>query len=301
MWAYVWKPVSYAAVVAVGVGIAREIVDPEQVAVPFAPIGTVGAAVAIFVAFRNNVSYARWWEARTIWSNLLSNSRVLARQLVASTENAIAAGSGCTKEDILAYRREMVLRIIAISHTLRIQLRETDDWDTVRPLLPPAEFDAFLASHNRPNMLMQRQGIRLKDGVRSGIVGQFDPITFEPNLAALNASIAGCERIKSTPTPRQYDFFTRVSVAVFSTVLPFGLASVIETNQQWLLVLVSVLISSLFIVLERVGAIVDSPFQNATTDVPMTSITNTIERDLLEQLGDLTLPNQVVPTNGYLW
>jgi ion channel-forming bestrophin family protein len=301
VWSYVWKPVTYAALVAVAVAAVREIAETEELAVPFAPIGTVGAAVAIFVAFRNNVSYARWWEGRTLWSSGLSSSRVLARQLVAATDNAMAAGVGGTAEEILAYRREMVLRVVAIGHALRIELRETNDWETVRPLLPPDEFAQLLVSHNRPNMLIQRQGIRVKDGVRAGIVGQFDPISLEPGLAALNAWVAGCERIKHTPTPRQYDYFTRASVAVFSTVLPFGLASLIGPTQPWMLVIISVLVSTLFVVLERVGAVVESPFQNTVTDVPMTSISNTIERDLLEQIGEVDLPEQLHPVDGYLW
>ena len=72
---------------------------------------------------------------------------------------------------------------------------------------------------------------------------------------------AACERIKSTPTPRQYDFFTRVAVIVFATLLPFGLESVILPGQWWWVVLLSVAISGVFIVLERVGAVIDTPFR----------------------------------------
>jgi ion channel-forming bestrophin family protein len=113
---YVAMPLGYATAVAIGVVVLHEISDSKWLVVPFAPIGTLGAAVAIFVAFRNNASYGRWWEARTIWGSIQSNSRVLARQLVASTDNAIAAGSGGTPEEVMAYRRELVLRLVAIVH-----------------------------------------------------------------------------------------------------------------------------------------------------------------------------------------
>ena len=103
------------------------------------------------------------------------------------------------------------------------------------------------------------------DGVRAGIVGQFDPITMEPNGVALNAAATACERIKSTPTPRQYDFFTRVAVIVFATLLPFGLESVVPADQWWWLMVLSIALSGVFIVLERVGAVVDTPFENQVT------------------------------------
>jgi ion channel-forming bestrophin family protein len=38
-----------------------------EVALPFSIAGILGSALAIFIAFRNQSSYARWWEARTIW------------------------------------------------------------------------------------------------------------------------------------------------------------------------------------------------------------------------------------------
>ena len=217
---YVWRPLLYSVVVAGAVVVAQRASGTSRLAAPIAPIGTLGAALAIFVAFRNNASYARWWEARTVWGNLQASSRVLARQLVAATDNAIAAGTGGSRDDILAYRRELVLRVVAFGHALRIQLRRTGEWDRLRPLLPPAEFEALRHASNRPNAILQALSIRLKDGVRAGIVGQFDPITMEPNVVALNAAATACERIKSTPTPRQYDFFTRVAVIVFATLLP---------------------------------------------------------------------------------
>ncbi|MFN0089035.1 MAG: bestrophin family protein [Acidimicrobiales bacterium] len=298
---YVRAPLAYAAVVAIVVVLARRTTDSAQLVVPFAPVGTLGAALAIFVAFRNNASYARWWEARTVWGNIHNNARILARQLVASTDNALASGTGGSTDDVLAYRREQALRIIAFAHALRIELRGTGDWERLRPYLPSDEFRAIVDADGRSNLLLQRLGVRIKDGVRLGLVGQFDPITLEPNLAALNGWAAASERIEQTPTPRQYDYFTRVAIAAFSTLLPFGLESVVPTAQEWLVVVLSIVVAGVFIILERVGAIVDAPFSNTNTDIPMTAICTAIERDLLEQIGDADRPPAAVAVDGYLW
>jgi ion channel-forming bestrophin family protein len=298
---YVWAPLAYATAVAVAVVVVRRATESSQFAVPFAPVATLGAAVAICVAFRNNASYGRWWEARTAWGGIHNNSRILARQLVASTDNAIAAGTGGTAEEVLAYRRELVLRIIAFAHALRIELRGTNDWETLRPLLPVDEFESLLADDGRSNLLLQRVGVRIKDGVRASIVGQFDPISLEPNLAALNSWATASERIKHTPTPRQYDYFTRLAVAAFSTLLPFGLESVVPVEQEWWVIVLTVVVAGVFIILERVGAVIDAPFDNKVTDIPMSAICTSIERDLLEQIGERNRPVPATAVDGYLW
>jgi putative membrane protein len=71
--------------------------------------------------------------------------------------------------------------------------------------------------------------------------------------------------------------------------------------QEWWIVVLSTAIAGVFIVLERVGAVIDAPFENLVTDVPLTALSTAIERDLREQLGDAVLPAPVVAVDGYLW
>ena len=40
-----------------------------------------GVALAIFLGFRNNSAYDRWWEGRKLWGGIVNNSRTLARQI----------------------------------------------------------------------------------------------------------------------------------------------------------------------------------------------------------------------------
>lgn len=45
------------------------------------PFSLVGLALAIFLGFRNNAAYDRYWEARKLWGGLVSRARSLARQV----------------------------------------------------------------------------------------------------------------------------------------------------------------------------------------------------------------------------
>lgn len=51
----------------------------------------------------------------------------------------------------------------------------------------------------------------------------------------------------------------------------------------------------------KVGEVNEDPFENRITDVPMTAMCNTIERDLKEMLGETDLPEKMMPERGYLF
>jgi putative membrane protein len=291
-------PLAYATGLAVVVTGAHELFDVDHLAVPFAPVGTLGAAVAIFTAFRINAANARWTEARVQWATIQNSCRVLTRQLVAATTNSVATGAAAP-DAAAAYRHEMAARLIAFAYSLAARLRRPSDPVAVERPWPGVDVAADAV--NPANLQLQSIAVRVKDGVREGLVGQFDPITLEPPLGALNAAATACERINHTPTPRQYDYFTRLAVAAFSTLLPLGLLGALPPTDAWWAVPLTVVIAGVFIVLERVGAILDAPFANTVNDVPITAICRDIERDLLEQLDEPNLPDPVPVVAGYLW
>jgi len=299
---YVYREVLFTFVVATLVLLLVERPGLALLALPFAPLGVLGTALAILLGFRNNTAYARWWEARTAWAGLASNSRNLARQIAASADNAIHLGKGGGPEKVRAFEREVVLRQIAFAHALRLHLRGQGDLEALEPLLPPEDLVRLRAAHNRPNVLLQIQGLRLKDGVRQEMVGQFDPIVLEPNLAACHTWQVTCERIKTTPLLRPYDFFTRVFVWLFLSLLPSSLLGLFPAGgPRWLILPLSLLIGFTYAITHKVGLVNENPFENKPQDVPMTSVCTEIERDLKEQLGDTDLPASLEPQDGYLY
>ena len=49
---------------------------------PALPVSLLGSALGIFLGFRTNSAYGRWWEARILWGGLINHSRSWARQVV---------------------------------------------------------------------------------------------------------------------------------------------------------------------------------------------------------------------------
>ncbi len=271
-----------------------------DIAVPFSVAGILGSALAIFIAFRNQSSYARWWEARTIWGGIINNSRIFARQIIANVDNAVTIGKS-SKTDADTYKKEMIDRQIAFAHSLRLHLRKQNNRNEFQHLLSVSEFNEIKQKQNRPNMLLHTQGIRIKEAMQKEMLGTFDNISMEPNLASFSNWQGACERIKNTPLPMNYQYFTKVFLYVFIFILPLALiADFTKMNASWMVIPVSFIICFVFAVMNRVGEINENPFENQIQDIPMTALCNTIERDLKEMLGE-PLPDKIEPQNGFLY
>ena len=271
-----------------------------EIALPFSIAGILGSALAIFIAFRNQSSYARWWEARTIWGGIINNSRIFARQIIANVNNAVSIGK-VSKEDAEAYKMEMIDRQIAFAHSLRLHLRKQNHIEEFQHLLSKNEFSELKGKQNRPNILLHTQGLRIKEAMQKEMLGAFDNISMEPNLATFSNWQGACERIKNTPLPMNYQYFTKLFLYVFIFVLPICLiGDFSKMNITFLVIPVSFIICFVFAVMNRVGEINENPFENNISDIPMTALCNAIERDLKEMLEE-PLPEKVEATNGYLF
>lgn len=272
----------------------------EKIGLPFSIAAIMGSALAIFLAFRNNNSYSRWWEARTIWGSIINNSRIFARQMIANIDNAVQTGKA-TVEQAQQFKTEMIKRQIAFAHALRLQLRQQTTVKEYEHLLSQEEFHEVIQKQNPANYLLLIQGKRIKEAMKSELLGAFDNISLEPTLAGFTNFQGSCERIKNTPLLRQYHYFTRLFLLVFMVVLPFSLISDFNRmNAPALMIPVSILIAFVFGVMGKVGEVNEDPFENRITDVPLTAMCNTIERDLLEMMDDSVLPDKLQAQAGFL-
>jgi putative membrane protein len=272
-----------------------------KVYLPFSITAILGSALAIFIAFRNNSSYSRWWEARTLWGGIINSSRVLAR-LVITFVDSHAYQNNFDQEKGEKFKWEMVRMIIAWAHALRMQLRGEGDWEKLKPYFSDDQYTILLKRNQKPNAIHLLFGNSLYKAMADGTLGGFDSFQIEGQLLALANYQGGCERIKNTPLLRQYHYFTKLFLYVFILILPFSLLSDFEKwNMTYLIIPVSLLITFVFAIIGKVGEVNEDPFENRITDVPLTSMCNTIERDLFEMLGHTDLPDKIQNEKGFLF
>lgn len=111
------------------------------------------------------------------------------------------------------------------------------------------------------------------------------------------------ERIKNFPFPRQYASTALWLNIVFSALLPFGLLSIfteIDAAFVWVTIPFNGLVTWVFFLMEKIGDYSENPFEGTYNDVPITSITRTIEIDLREMINDTDIPSAIGAKNGFL-
>ncbi len=264
---------------------------------PFGVVAMLATALAIFLAFRNNSAYDRWWEARKIWGGIVNSSRTFGRQIMSLTSL-----SEESSEKVSVFQREAIYRHIAWINALRLQFRKETSWDEIKPLLSTDEFDWLMARQNHATQLVHKQGLRLAEGRKSGIIVEARYLEIlDESLTSLYDLQGKAERIKNTPLPRQYDYFPRVFLFLFVTLLPSGMITELEkVDSAWMVVPLATMVSYVFYVLMRVGEFNEDPFEGRFSDTPMTALCRTIEIDMREQLGEINLPPKLEPVDGIL-
>lgn len=268
---------------------------------PFSIAAILGSALAIFIAFRNNSSYSRWWEARTLWGGIINSSRVLARLIITFTDSHTHQ-QNYDNDRSEQFKKEMIYKVIAWVHALRLHLRKQENWMELKSFLSQQEFEQVEKSQNKPNYIHLLSGKNIYEAMANGTLGGFDSFQMEGQLLALANYQGGCERIKNTPLLRQYDFFTRVFLYTFILLLPFSLiGDFTKMNIDYLMIPVSVIVCFVFAIIGKVGEVNEDPFENRITDVPLTAMCNTVERDLREMLGETDLPKKLEAENGFLY
>lgn len=287
---YVGWPVLLLLVYDFAVVFSYEVLDWKWLGSPHVPLTLYGSAIGIIVGFRNNSSYGRWWEARQLWGSVVNNSRSFARQ-------ALTGLRSVNDPESALVQKKLVYRQIAYVHALRAHLRGLQPWDELVRLLPADELSLMRVQRNVPLALQQRQGMLARECRDRGWL---DPIAWQSidrSIDDLADAQGGCERIKNTPMPKQYDWFPQLFVQIYCFFLPLGMVQ----DLHWFTPIGSTLVGFMFLALDKIGRDLEDPFDNSIFDVPLTSITRGIEINLRQLLGETELPEPTVPDRDVLW
>jgi len=256
------------------------------------PFSLIGLALAIFLGFRNNAAYDRYWEARKLWADLAHRSRSFARQ----AQTLLHFDAPATPEDHDDPRRLLVLRTIAFAHALRHQLRGSAAQADLERLLGPAEAQAVRASRLGTDHLLRRMGDQLGVLLRARRLDAPVAAGLDLSLSALAAIAASCERIKHTPIPFPYTLLLHRTAWLYCFLLPFGLVDSVGFMTPFVVAIVAYT----FFGLDALGDEIEEPFGLADNHLPLDALCREVEANLLETLGARELPPPLQPADGRL-
>lgn len=324
---YAWKNLIFFTLYAFAIFSIYYFLGWKFIDIPFQPLTVIGIAVAFYVGFKNSQSYDRFWEGRKIWGGIVNYSRTWGIQVL----SFVKSGDG---EKDKAMQKQMIHRHIAWLNALRVQLRQPKSWSIKETRMVEKMFDKHgernISCNEAYNYVSMREFSDLKNRVNpathlvknqamdvaqlrgDNVIDGFQEDQLQSTLEEFYNLQGKCERIKNTPFPRQYAYFSRVFTWIFILLIPLGLLNVFEKHLQtyfeqgmgWMIFLqipFSVLISWIFVTMEVVGDNSEDPFEGRINDVPMTALCRTIEIDLRDMLDEDKLPEPVQPKDNILY
>ncbi|RKP51936.1 bestrophin family protein [Pararobbsia silviterrae] len=254
-----------------------------KIPLTFVPFSLIGLTLAIFLGFRNSTSYARYWEARVLWGSILNETRSLARQALTLTDDASDAPP-------------FVRVLIAFTHALRHQLRDSDPSGDLARLLEPHEIERVGRAQFKPAVLLLIAGERLREMRTRGQIAPVLVPAMEIPLGRLSDALGGCERIASTPIPFTYAVILHRTIYLYCFLLPFGLLDSIHGMTP----VIVAFLSYTFFALEALGAEIEHPFGVEPNDLALGAISSGIEATLREMLGERDLGPKPEPVDYVL-
>jgi len=251
------------AVLAVAAAMAVLVdVLPLQSAAPVVPL--LGIVVSIFIGFRNSNAYSRWWEARTLWGQIVGNARAMSNALT-------AVGTPTPETDLVTDR--MRRRQVRHAWQLAAELGGKPAGSAVAALTPEDPAGASTGD------LLARQAADIGEMTRAGMTdGQGRTVLVNLNTAQAGAA-GGLERIRRQPIPRYYDLFIRGLAWFFAILVCTRLDN--GGHDKPLGIAVSILLMALFIVAERLGRILEEPMSDNVFGLPMERFCAGLTADVL--------------------
>ena len=291
-----WQLIPAVLAIVAVVEMANDYVRLDRPAFSLAAVGLLISALSIFLAFRVNEAYTRWWEARILWGNLITASRAFARRVLTLMYVDPADEE---RSNMVALQRRLVYRQIAYVNALRVSLRDEGDGGELRSLLDDEEHASLERAVNRPAAILQRQGEAVAYAWRSGWMSDVGLTQLERALSELHRDQGACERIKNTPFPENVAHATRTIAWSMAVVVPVAITD--QSNRVELLdMFVVPLLMLSFLLIERLGAELRNPFDKEPNGVPLMALCRSIERELRQSLGEETLPPPIEPSDGVL-
>ena len=297
----------------------------EWLILPWVPIAMIGTAAAFLVGFKNTQTYNRLWEARQIWGAIVNCSRawgIMVKDFVSNKD----ASQPLPPEVLRRVHQQLIYRHIAWLTALRFQLREPRGWENtgkpynkeyarfykvperesnlpeeLKSFLSETEHGYILSKKNRATQLISLQSTQLRELNELGLIDNFRHVEMENMLKDFYEQQGKCERIKNFPYPRQFASINLFFIRLLVFLIPFGILNEfakIGEYQVWLTIPFSAMIGWVFNSMERVGESTENPFEGGANDVPISSLSRTIEIDLRDMFDETDLPAPLAAINN---
>ena len=298
----IWRRILTMTILTSAIIVPIQYFNLKQFSIGITTPLVLGTAISIFLGFRTNSAYDRWFKGRNQFGTLIANGRNFGLILARVHERYENLQTGADSQTASLIMPRMIRRTIAYTWMLGYQLKDLDPFDieNIEELLEPDEITQLRNVHNPALKLLYNQE---KDFRRAAAENQFlDGEHFEvvAIMRTYTNAQTECEALKNTPFPTHYTYFTDVFVWLLVVLLSLSLPA--DENSGYYAIPLVVLIGWIFSMIEGIGDYMDHPWSNNRIVVPTDFLSRNLEIDLRRfALSETDLPLPLGPVDGAVY
>jgi putative membrane protein len=220
--------------------------------------------LGLFLVFRTNTAYDRWWEGRKMWGSLVNNSRNMAFKVNAFVKD------GNTRT---FFRTAIPWYARTIKEHLRQGITSEDQREMEDDVKGMSEFA------HKPNALVKEMYERVNLLYTNGGITGDQLFLLDKELKSLSDILGACERIRNTPIPYSYSMYLKKFIFLYTVTLPFGF---VGTFGYWTIPVVMI-IFYILVSIELIAEEIEDPFGRDDNDLPTDVLCDKI-RDNVEEI-----------------
>jgi putative membrane protein len=222
----------------------------------------------LFLVFRTNTAYDRWWEGRKLWGALVNSTRNFALKL-----NAYISPE--SHEDRDWFAKMIPNFIFATKESLRsgVQFNEIE---------PVSEnfLEELKKYKHKPNRISALLYSKVNTLYKEGKITGDQLINLDKELKDFIDFMGACERIRNTPIPYSYMMYVKKFIFIYIVTLPFGFV----TQSGYMTIIIVVLITFVLISVELIAEEIEDPFGKDLNDLPTDELSVKIRDNVREIL-----------------
>jgi putative membrane protein len=229
----------------------------------------LGIVLGLFLVFRTNTAYDRWWEGRRLWGGTVNSTRNFALKLNAylSLED---------HEDRDWFAKMIPNFVFAMKEHLRkggVQFDQLEE--------PEERILEDIARYkHRPNRIAALLYAKTNALYKKNVFTGDQLINLDKELKDFIDLIGACERIKNTPIPYSYMMYVKKFIFIYIVTLPFGFV----TQSGYITIPIVMLISFVLLSVELIAEEIEDPFGKDLNDLPTDELAMKIKENVREIL-----------------
>jgi len=226
----------------------------------------LGIVLGLFLVFRTNSAYDRWWEGRTKWGELVNNTRTLAMKINAFVDP--------DDRDTRDFFRKMIPNFV---YSTKEHLRDNMKPEEIQPI-NSGFIEELEKYEHRPNKLVSLMYKKIHELFTKQSIAKEHLYILDKEIKTFMDVLGACERIKNTPIPYSYSMYIKKFIFTFSMTLPLGIAAAF---QYWTIPIV-LLVFYVLVSVELISEEIENPFGKDINDLPTDDLAAKIKANIEE-------------------